>query len=114
MEQSVKNDDVVKPDYPGFTPYSFRTESTIEAVTFLYHLYGVAFEKKKRICNVTMQMNGQRYTSYCVVEFISEFTLTELLDVMRIPFVGKSTMIETLRPVPLMLNNLERDFSTDP
>lgn len=115
MEYPVHHRYIVEPEpelpveYPGFTRYSCRAETPVDVVRFLAPMYDKCFDEGKQLGELTIIPFGVASPD-CKVEFVSSYDLKELREVMQTVEDGH-VMVETLRPVPLMLNSLERDRS---
>lgn len=104
----VEPEPEMPPDYPGFTRYSCRAETPVDVVRFLAPMYEKCSDECKNLGELSI-IPDVGYPD-CKVEFISNYGLKELREVMQTVEDGH-VMVETLRPVPLMLNNLNRDSS---
>lgn len=115
MEHQVSHHYCIEPEpelpkeYPGFTRYSCRAETPIDVIRFLAPMYDKCVEEGKQLGELTI-LPFASVSPDCKVEFVSNFNLQELREVMQSVEDGH-VMVETLRPVPLMLNSLDRDGS---
>ena len=115
MEYAVHHRYVVEPEpemppvYPGFTRYSCRAETPVDVVRFLAPMYDRCREDQKQLGELTI-IPYPNVSPDCKVEFVSNYSLQELREVMQTVEDGH-VMVETFRPVPLMLNSLKRDSS---
>lgn len=89
-------------------PNSFRAECSYDALRFLTQATEYAIENDLRLGKI-MFKNDQDHPDL-EVEFISDVPVTKLRDIAA-GIEDCHVIVQTLRPVPLAENSLERDPS---
>jgi hypothetical protein len=103
----------VAADAPHFLkPYSFRAEGARDVLAFLNKVYtdAVATDRFVSALFIETDIGPNCGTHECVVEFQSNISLEELRAHLR-TIEDSHVMLQTLRQLPLYLNNCERDFT---
>lgn len=96
---------------PGFTIFSCRAESAVDATSFLNIAYNNCQEQGKRLGQliVTPLPEMDNYPD-SQMQFTTDYDITQLREMMRM-VEHSHVMIATLRPVPILENSMERDHS---
>lgn len=89
--------------------YSFRAECPYDALRFLTNVSEYAVENSLQLPGLITFKQDMGYPDV-EVEFKSGVSLNDLRSVGR-DIEGCSVVVQTLRPVPLVENNLERDYN---
>lgn len=90
-----------------FAYYSFRAEGVCDVVNFCHTLHHLVMERREHFGALQIKTDPTGFHE-CVVEFRSTLGLETLRGILR-KQIDSHVMLETLRPVPLVENSLERD-----
>lgn len=101
--------ELIKEIDARFAHYSFRAEGVGDVVNYCHTLHHLAMERREHFGALQIKTDTEGFHE-CRVEFRSTLGMETLRDVLR-KQIDSHVMLETLRPVPLAENSLDRDSS---